>query len=123
VARRLKRAGLAGRTVTLKLKDGDFRVLTRGCTLAAPTQLAEVLYRAVLPLLRAEATGRRYRLIGIGSSALGPAADADPPDLLDPEAGRRARVERAIDAVRDRLGGDAIVKGRAFTPLPKAKGR
>jgi len=123
VAARLKRAGLAGRTVTLKLKDGDFRILTRGRTLADPTQLAEVLYRAVLPLLRAEATGRRYRLIGIGSSALGPAADADPPDLLDPEAGRRARVERAIDAVRDRLGGDAIVKGRAFTPLPKAKGR
>ncbi len=123
VAARLKRAGLAGRTVTLKLKGADFRILTRSRTLTAPTQLAEVLFRAALPLLKAEATGRRYRLIGMGASALGPGAEADPPDLLDPEAGRRAKVERAIDAVRDKLGGDAIVKGRAFTPAPKPKGR
>lgn len=123
VAARLKRAGLAGRTVTLKLKGADFRILTRSRTLTAPTQLAEVLFRAVLPLLKAEATGRRYRLVGIGASGLGPGAEADPPDLLDPEAGRRAKVEHAIDAVRDKLGGDAIVKGRAFTPAPKAKGR
>ena len=123
VAARLKRAGLASRTVTLKLKGADFRGLTHSRTLSAPTQLAEVLFRAALPLLQAEARGRLYRLIGIGASGLGPAADADPPDLLDPEAGRQAKVERAIDAVRAKLGGDAIVKGRAFTATPKPKRR
>ncbi|HYB10806.1 MAG TPA: DNA polymerase IV [Alphaproteobacteria bacterium] len=116
VARRLKKSELAGRTITLKLKTADFRLLTRSRTLDAPTQLAEVLFRAALPLLEAEATGRAYRLIGIGAAMFGPAADADPPDLLDPGAEKRAQVERAMDAVRAKLGSDSIVKGRGFTP-------
>jgi DNA polymerase-4 len=39
---------------------------------------------------------------------------ADPPDLLDPDRGRRKKVEAAIDAVRARLGENAIGKGRGF---------
>jgi DNA polymerase-4 len=114
VAARLKRATLAGRTITLKLKSADFILLTRSRTLPAPTQLAEALFQAAQPLLEAAAGGERYRLIGIGASALAPAADADPPDLLDPAPGRARAVERAIDAVREKLGGNAIVKGRGF---------
>ncbi|HEY6334510.1 MAG TPA: DNA polymerase IV [Alphaproteobacteria bacterium] len=114
VAGRLKKSALAGRTITLKLKTADFHLLTRSRTLDAPTQLAEVLFRAALPLLEAEATGRAYRLIGIGAAVFAPATEADPPDLLDPEAEKRAQVERAMDAVRAKLGGGAIVKGRGF---------
>jgi DNA polymerase-4 len=114
VAARLKSAALAGRTVTLKLKTADFRIVTRSRSLAAPTQLAEVLFRAARELLAPEARGAAYRLIGIGASLLGPAEEADPPDLLDPGAARRAQVERAIDAVRAKLGQRAIVKGRGF---------
>lgn len=118
VARRLKKAALAGRTVTLKLKTADFRLLTRSRTLDAPTQLAEVLFAAATPFLDAEATGKRFRLIGVGTSALASAEEADPGNLLDPAATKRAQVERAMDAVREKLGGNAIVKGRGFTPLP-----
>ncbi|MGE0715798.1 MAG: DNA polymerase IV [Alphaproteobacteria bacterium] len=114
VARRLKRGELAGRTVTLKLKTADFRLLTRSRSLADPTQLAEMIYRAGEPLLRREADGTLYRLIGIGVTELAPAAHADPPDLIDTSRARSARVERVIDAVRDKLGQDAIVKGRAL---------
>ncbi len=116
VAARLKRAGLAGGTITLKLKTGEFRLLTRSRQLPAPTQLAESLFRAALPLLEGEARGLRYRLIGIGAGGIVAAGDGDQPDLLDPQAGRRAQVERAIDAVRTRHGEDAIVKGRGFAP-------
>jgi DNA polymerase IV len=115
VSRRLKRAGLAGRGVTLKLKSADFKLLTRSRRLADPSCLAEVLYRAAKPLLEAEATGRSFRLIGIGAADLVDGALADPPDLLDPDRDRQARVEQAIDAVRERLGVDAIGKGRGLT--------
>ena len=64
--------------------------------------------------LEKEADGTSYRLIGVGASRMSPATDADPPDLLDPDARRRAQVERAIDDVRARLGRDAIGKGRGF---------
>ncbi len=114
VAKRLKRAELAGRTATLKLKTADFRILTRSRKLAEPSQLAEVLYRAARPLLEREADGRRYRLIGIGASDLVEAEFADPPDLLDPSRARQASVERAIDAVRAKLGDAAIQKGRGM---------
>ncbi len=115
VARRLKRAGLAGHGVTLKLKTGDFKLLTRSRRLADPTCLAEVLYRTAKPLIEREAGGRRFRLIGIGAADLVDSALADPPDLLNPDRGRQAKVEEAMDAVRAKLGDGAIGKGRGLT--------
>ncbi len=115
VARRLKRAGLAGRGVTLKLKTDDFKLLTRSRRLGDPTCLAEVLYRTAKPLIEREADGRRFRLIGIGASDLTDGALADPPDMLDPNRDRQAKIEEAIDAVRAKLGDAAIRKGRGLT--------
>ena len=45
VARGLKKEGLAGRTITLKLKSSDFKLRTRSISLANATQLADVIYR------------------------------------------------------------------------------
>lgn len=82
VARRLDRARLAGRTVVLKLKTADFKVVTRHHRLAAPTTRAEVILRAGLALLERQADGRAFRLLGIGLTDLCPAEEADPPDLF-----------------------------------------
>jgi DNA polymerase-4 len=114
VSGRLKRAGLAGQSVTLKLKTAEFRLLTRSRRLSDPTRLAEGLYQAALALLEREADGRRFRLIGVGASDLVDGDLADPPSLLDPGRQRRLKVEEAIDQVRDRLGDSAIGKGRAL---------
>ena len=116
VARRLKRAGLAGGSVTLKLKTHDFRTLTRTRRLSDPTRLADTIYHAAGDLLRREADGRRFRLIGVGTADLVDGALADPPDLLDPDRMRRAKVENAIDRVRDKLGPAAIRRGRGWSP-------
>lgn len=115
VSARLKRHRLAGRTVTLKLKSAGFRLRTRAASLSDPTQLAETIYRTALPLLEKECDGTAFRLIGIGVSALAPADDADPPDLLDAKA---ATVERTIDRVRERFGTQAIGKGRGRANKP-----
>ena len=82
VANQLARNGLAGGTVVLKLKTSDFRILTRHRRLTRPTQRADVLMTAAEPLIRKEADGRSFRLIGIGVDQLRPATDADPPDLF-----------------------------------------
>jgi DNA polymerase-4 len=115
VTDRAKAKGLAGRTVTLKLKRADFSLVTRRHTLREPTQMADRLYRESAGLL-AHVGGRdAYRLIGVGLSDICPAGAADlTPDLLDPDARRRAGAERATDAIRARFGADAIVKGRAL---------
>jgi len=114
VSRRMKRSGYAGRTITLKLKTADFRTRTRSVTLIDATQLADRIYRAGSDLLKREADGTAYRLLGIGASHLLAPEGADPPDLADPAAGRRARAERVLDDVREKFGDDAIGKGRSF---------
>lgn len=115
VADRLKDKDLAGRTITVKLKTSRFRLLTRSHSLAAPTKLAETIYRTAVSLMERQARGTSFRLIGIGVSGLAPAVDADPADLADPDGARRRLVEGAIDAVRAKLGRDAIGKGRALS--------
>jgi DNA polymerase-4 len=113
---RLKAKGLAGRGATLKLKRADFRGLTRRRVLPAPSQLADSLWRATAPLLRREVADGPWRLIGVGLSELSPASPESPGDLLDPEAATRARVERAVDDIRRRFGGEAIGLGRGRAP-------
>ena len=82
LAARLERAQLAGRTIVLKLKTGDFKNLTRQTRLSHPTRRADVILDAGIALLRREVGAKAYRLIGIGVADVTPAAEADPPDLF-----------------------------------------
>jgi len=114
VSARLKARELAGATVTLKLKTADFKIRTRARGLEAPTALADRIFAAGRDLLKREAGGTKFRLIGIGTSDFSPAADADPTDLVDHGGRRKADAERAVDRVRAKFGRDAIVKGLVF---------
>ncbi|GAB2175631.1 DNA polymerase IV [Dongia sp. agr-C8] len=114
VSRRLKAAELSGHVVHLKLKTAGFKLISRQARLPAPTQLAETLYRMARTLLKREANGTYFRLIGVGTDDFHSPEDADPPDLADPNAEQRRKVERAMDEVRRKLGGKAIVKGRSL---------
>ena len=111
VSARLKKSGLSGRGITLKLKTAEFRTVTRARHLADPTQLADRIYSAGVSLLEKEADGRRFRLIGIGVSDLETAEQADPQDLVDQSAERRKHAELAIDRLRDKFGKSAVELG------------
>ena len=110
VARRLREHGLAGRTVTLKVKYSDFRQVTRRTTLAAPTADGKAIYdaaRAQLPRLDLDAP---VRLSGVTVSGF----DApDAPRQLglfaapasDP---RRDALNAAVDRLARRFGAGAV---------------
>jgi DNA polymerase IV len=115
VSERLKKAGLAGRTVVLKLKTHEFRILTRRHGIGQPTQYADILYRAVAALLAPEVGRRRYRLIGVGMADL-VETDAIAPDLFAAREPVAGRVEQVMDEVRSRFGRDSIGKGRGLRP-------
>jgi DNA polymerase-4 len=117
VSVRLKKAGLAGATVVLKLKTHDFRILTRRKGLGRPTQYADDLYRTAVELLAPEIGRRRYRLIGVGAADL-VELGAIEPELFGPAAPAGERVERVLDEVRARFGRDSIGKGRGLRPPP-----
>jgi DNA polymerase-4 len=111
VSARLKAAGLAGSTVTLKLKSADFRIRTRAESLGAPTQLAGRIFGAGRELLRKEIGAAKFRLLGIGVSHLEEADGIDFADLLDR---RGAQAEQAVDRLRAKFGKAAVVKGLAL---------
>ena len=115
VSSRLKRADLAAGSVTLKLKDARFRLRTRTRGGLKPTQLAESLFRAGEPMLRAACDGTSFRLVGIGGGDLCAGLHADRGDLADQGIERVARREAALDRVRERFGNAAIQRGLVFT--------
>ena len=115
VSDRAKAKNLAGRVVTLKLKRADHTLLSRRVALIDPTQLADRIYRTARSLFDQVGEKGPYRLLGCGISDLSDASEADKlGDLLDPDAARRSEAERATDAIRDRFGSKAIVKGRTL---------
>ncbi|CAG1010999.1 MAG: DNA polymerase IV [Rhizobiaceae bacterium] len=114
VSARLKKAGIAGRTVVLKLKTQDFRIRTRNRQLGDPTRLADRIFQTGLQLLEKETDGTKYRLLGIGVSDLTDAGRADPPDLVDVRARKRALAEGAIDMLREKFGRAAVETGYTF---------
>ena len=114
VSARLKAAGLAGRTIVLKLKSEEFKIRTRNRQLPDPTRLADRIFHTGLHLLRKETDGTRYRLLGIGVSDLSDPERADPPDLVDIRSRKRALAEGAIDVLREKFGGKAVETGYTF---------
>src|SRR4051794_38816510 len=114
VSRRLKASGVAGLTVTLKLKTADFRLRTRARSLGEPTQLAARIFAAGRDLLAREIDGTKFRLLGIGTTNLIEADKADAADLVDVQSQRSAKAEHAIDRVRAKFGKAAMVKGLVF---------
>jgi DNA polymerase-4 len=117
VARHARADGHAGRVVTLKLRTIDFRIVTRRRTIAVPTQTAKTLFAVGRDLLAKEATGRPYRLIGIGIADL-VEAGAMEDDFFGGDERRALAGEKTLDAIRARFGAGAVTSGRIF----RAKG-
>ncbi len=114
VSARLKDHHIAGQTITLKLKTADFKLRTRSRTLSDPTRLADRIFRNGRELLLRETDGTKFRLLGIGVSHLRSDETADPEDLIDEDATRRAKAELAIDDLRARFGNKAVELGYTF---------
>lgn len=116
VAARLLRAGRAGRTVSLKLKHHDHRVISRQTTLAEAASDAGTLIDAARAMLaRLSLGGARFRLVGLSVSEL--AAPGEQPALF-PDAGRarRLEVERALLGINERFGDGAVFRAGGRRP-------
>ncbi len=117
---RLRRSQLTARTITVKIRFADFRTITRSRTLDLPSDISTVVLATARDLLGGVDVAPGIRLLGISLSQLDdPGVVQGVLDLTGepeghtrrPDAGageRRAAVERAVDAVRDRFGDTAV---------------
>ncbi|WP_029384105.1 DNA polymerase IV [Streptomyces leeuwenhoekii] len=87
--RRLRAAGLSGRTIVLKVRRYDFSTLTRSETLRGPTDDPAVVREAAARLLDSVDTTGGVRLLGVGVSGL---ADYTQEDLFAQAAGERVEL-------------------------------
>jgi len=111
VAVRLRKAGLVGRTVVLKLRFGDFTTITRSRTIAEPTDLGRRIYEEVCEIY--EALGKQdapIRLVGVRAEQLQDAGSA-PQGLWDESEGWR-EAEDVMDAASARFGRGAVKPAR-----------
>jgi len=119
---RLKAKGIAGGTVTLKLKRANHRVITRSRSLPSRIDKAYQLFDIGRDLLINEVgNNNKFRLLGIGVNDLGEAYDARLFDLDGGEDNRRNRLEAAVDRLHIKMGSNVLRTGRQFTKAIKAK--
>ena len=114
VSKRSKEKGLGGQTITLKLKTKEFKLISRSCTIDEPTQIGELIFQNSKTLLDREDDKVKYRLIGVGISNLKDSELCDLYDLINISKTKNAKIEYAIDDIRNKFGKDLIKKGRSI---------
>jgi DNA polymerase-4 len=110
---RLRRSGLAARTVTLKVRYEDFSTISRSVTLAGPLDSPRDLYATSRDLLGSVDMSRPVRLLGLGGSGLEASNEPRQLDLGTDE--NWARVSDAVAEVRDRFGDRSVEPARLVT--------
>jgi DNA polymerase-4 len=108
VSARLRAAGIRAGTVAVKIRDSQFRTITRQKHLAEPSDLTDPIWQAALELTRPEVRGKKIRLLGVAATQLGAAEQIGMFEIADE---KRRRVVAAQDAVRQRYGERAVTRG------------
>jgi DNA polymerase-4 len=113
VGRRLRRHRLAARTVTLKLRHGDFTTLTRSETLDAATDVNHELWAAAGAIFDnwVKREFHPLRLLGMTASQLVPAGGGQLDLFASPDRDRQRKLDAAMDAIVDRFGDRAVRRG------------
>ncbi len=106
VARRLRQAGIRGRTVVLKLKTTDFQVRSRRLSLADATDDGQAIYRHAMALLEGFALELPVRLTGVSVANLDHGPDQLP--LLDVGGVKAKRLNLTLDAIAEKFGEAAV---------------
>jgi DNA polymerase-4 len=106
VGARLRRAGLKARSVHLKVKYADFRVVTRQETLGMPTDDSAEIFQVAVRLL-GKVEPHPIRLTGVHAGDLGEAQSQL--GLFDAGRKKRERLNRSLDAIAEKFGSAAVL--------------
>ena len=124
VGRRLRAAGRRGSVVSIGVVyRPDIDRLSKQSKLAAPISTGDEIYKAALKLLAARDTRRPVGTLGVGLAGLRDAGPGQMDLFSTPSKPRDARLETAMDAIRDRFGEDAVQRARLLGRAPVVRDR
>ena len=113
VAQRLRKGEFEAKTLTLKLRYGDFKTITRSSTFDKATNTTETLWqeaREVFSKWHKESAGH-LRLLGFGASGLMTEGAGQKELFVNPEEERQRRLDQAYDEIKNKYGNDAVKRG------------
>jgi DNA polymerase-4 len=114
VARQLRQAGVRARTIVIKIKNADFKMVTRRTTIAVPTQSSETIYKHAAQLIDDFKITQKIRLIGVGTTGFSAVTASAQMGLFDQQEKPNdnwEKVDKALDSISQKFGKDVI--GRA----------
>ncbi len=111
VSRRLRKYGLKGKTIVLKIRTKSFHTVTRAQTLDLRTNHFDVIYSVSIQMFKRQySLNEKIRLLGIKVSNLGDPYVLD--NLFDdPQEVKREKVHAAIDQIKNKFGECSIQRG------------
>ncbi len=120
VGGRLRRAGIRGQTVQLKIRFEDFKTFTRSHTLNHPTSLTHELFQNV-ELLLAEFDPLKFpvRLVGVGVSHLVKESGVQL-SLWDMDNQKKMNLDKVMDKIQDKYGKGIIMHAQALNKEKKS---
>ncbi len=113
VATRLRRQGLRGKTVLIKVRYADFHTVTRSESLDAPSNVTRELYVTAARLLQAQLarSPRPVRLLGMGASGI-TSEELEQGQLFETEdREQQRRIDTVVDSIKSRFGNRALRRG------------
>jgi DNA polymerase-4 len=114
VARQLRQTGVRAKTIVIKIKNADFKTVTRRTTIAIPTQSSDTIYKAAAQLLDAFKMTQKIRLIGVGTTGFSAVTASVQMGLFEKKetpGDNWEKVDKALDSISRKFGTDVI--GRA----------
>ena len=130
VAHRLRSAKQNAEMLSVEIKYNTFQKVSHQTTMQSPTAGSDTIYRTACALFDELWNGTPIRLLGIRSSKLVSAQEPVQLSLFDLpaiqekgsgfgspiSAAKEARLEQALDSIRQKYGADAIVRGSLLHP-------
>jgi DNA polymerase-4 len=108
---RLRKSGLCGRTVTLKVRFSSFRTITRSITVPSPLSLDLDICEITLKMFEKIALNEGVRLLGITVAKLRPEGLGQL-SLFDEINERQEQITTVMDQLKDKFGEAIITRGR-----------
>lgn len=110
VGRDLRRHGFKGKTITLKVKFSDFKMVTRSTTLPEATHSTQIIYNTALKLLMGLKLTTKVRLTGVGISNFASGIEQRRFSYNDFHE-KQENLDRALDQIHNRFGCKVIHRG------------
>ena len=113
VAQRLRKEQLEAKTITLRLRYGDFQTVTRSSTLDRATNITDILWKAAKEIFTKwhKRSPGALRLLGFGTSGLANEGSGQKELFINAEDEKQKKVDEVFDKIKKKYGDEVVKRG------------